>query len=108
MNFPSSTRALVATKGHLVMKTVPKDIRDEILNHFTFEQVRECNQLLSDRWKFLQLQAAREFKVGDVVSFRSKLGQNIIGKVEKVNRKTVKVNVANRTWSVSPNLLTLV
>ena len=53
-----------------------------------------------------QQNAATAFYVGQTVSFASKQGL-IIGKITKINTKTIKVSTGSNAgqWSVSPTLL---
>ena len=66
-------------------------------------------QLHKNRFGAISANEAAQFTIGDTVSFTAR-GSIVEGIVERVNRKTIKVN-CNRThakWSVSPSFLTKV
>lgn len=66
-------------------------------------------QLHKNRSGAISANEAARFTIGDTVSFTAR-GSIVEGIVERVNRKTVKVD-CNRThakWSVSPSFLTKV
>ena len=70
------------------------------------------NQLIVDRLKLISqakstcLMAA--FTVGDLVSFQTSDGQEIQGRVLRLNKKTVSVDTGDgQRWNVPPGLLRL-
>lgn len=71
----------------------------------TREQIRELWVLCRDRIRQLDRSTAVKFKTGQGVQFVDKNYNIQVGKVVKVNTKTVKVLVGPMTWTVSPNLL---
>ena len=60
------------------------------------------------RRTFIAKESARGLFIGDVVSFESKRGQTVCGKVTKVNQKTVVVDAGMRgKWKVTASMLSL-
>lgn len=60
------------------------------------------------RRTFIAKESARGLFIGDTVSFESKRGQTVCGKVTKVNQKTVVVDAGMRgKWKVTASMLTL-
>lgn len=58
-------------------------------------------------WGKLHVQAIGAFKKGDKVQFTTRKGEVIKGKVDKVNRKNVKLTATDGVnWSVTATLLT--
>lgn len=69
------------------------------------DELHEAQSALNVRFRELQRDKAREFRVGQKVCFRSSYGDIIHGAVSKVNLKTVTVNSGLQRWKVSPSLL---
>jgi len=93
------------------MSTIQEINSTIISGQFTNEQLDSIQMAI----KFARNQLATKAKFtlvkGSQVKFTSsKSGQTILGTVEKVNRKTVKVrdNATSLLWAVSPSFLTLV
>lgn len=55
----------------------------------------------------LQSSIAASFLVREKVTFTGKRGEVVVGTIEKVNRKTIKVRQSSNSmlWTVSPSLL---
>lgn len=75
--------------------------------------LRDMQSALTEQYRKLQSTTKRKLYVGQVVSFTSK-GTRHVGRVSKINPKTVQVTVAaaanviwpkSTTWKVSPLLL---
>ena len=74
--------------------------------------LRDMQSALKAQYRKLQTTTKRNFYVGQAVSFTSK-GTRHVGRVSKINPKTVMVTVASATiygwssvtWKVSPLLL---
>ena len=72
---------------------------------FTNEQVRVAWDLLKARHNLIQGMLAQTFRAGDVVTFKDRAGQKLIGKVTRANTKTVTVQVGPVSWKVGSGLL---
>ncbi|MCA1571345.1 MAG: hypothetical protein LC798_13695 [Chloroflexi bacterium] len=74
----------------------------------TIDELLAVNAALRARWNALQRRGASSFCVGDRVRFQTKAGREVVGTVERINRKTVGVspdNPAERGWRVTPSIL---
>tara|TARA_Y100000588_G_C13396081_1_gene561182 strand:- start:117 stop:464 length:348 start_codon:yes stop_codon:yes gene_type:complete len=72
------------------------------------DQLKKVFEYANQRSDELVAREARSFARGDVVSFEHK-GTTLVGKVEKINRKTIGVVVVRPEayigrWKVSPSL----
>ena len=66
-------------------------------------EVREAWDILKARNDVISVQALRNFKVGDSVSFETRREGIITGTVEKVMRKYVRIRTDyGITWKVDP------
>jgi len=78
------------------------------LRSATLEELRNLNLAVVEAIRARETDVARDFQVGDRVSFRAKDGRTITGTVAKINLKTIKVRSIDTMWAVSPSLLTRV
>jgi hypothetical protein len=64
-------------------------------------------QMYKTAQSMYQSRAGSSFSIGQPVVFTSsRTGEKIVGKVTKINRKTVQVSTTGKgTWKVSPSLL---
>jgi hypothetical protein len=87
--------------------TINRDLAKAIRTA-TSDELKTIIEIVRERQKSLQKEAARAFIIGDKVRFDAKTRGIIEGTITKVNLKTVKVKQTNGlglTWSVSPSLL---
>jgi hypothetical protein len=79
-------------------------------------ELRAASTTIRNAWKVLenekQFQAAVQFRLNDSVYFTDKYGRKIVGMIEKINPKNIKVRVKKGSvtgqdvvWAVSPSLL---
>ncbi len=78
-----------------------------------YEDAYEVQHALSARIKLLTKQKTRMMNVGDKVCFEDKNGKHMTGKITKIMRKNIKVQVddgvyPHDTWTVHPSFLTVV
>lgn len=74
----------------------------------SMEDYKALNQAMRQKFTELQSAATNSLSVGDQVTFTSRGGKTVQGRVTKINVKTVKVEAEGVRWSVSPSLLTKV
>ena len=85
-----------------------KQLRAVLTRASTIEEIRKIDHIVKERWNAIQARGCAQFKPGDRVSFQSRMGFKVIAIVDKVNRKSVNVHVADapfRTYRISPSLL---
>lgn len=81
-------------------------------------ELRAASTTIRNAWKALenekQFQAAVQFRLNDSVYFTDKHGRKIVGMIEKINPKNIKVRVKKGSvtgqdvvWTVSPSLLSM-
>ena len=76
------------------------------------DELTSLVQAISDRRDILRDGRLRDFKIGDIVSWKHGQGQNrenYEGQVIKINSKTIAVKEKGRSWSrwrISPSILT--
>jgi len=78
--------------------------KSEVKQMKTVEEVHEAWDFLKLKHRTIQAGLVLNFDVGDGVSFFSR-GMTQVGKVTKVNQKTVSVLVGTTRWKCSPNSL---
>lgn len=91
---------------------------DFILSGLTLADLETLNCAMKSAWSMAQRRVSVAFRTGDKVSFRSTkgpFGGTFIGRVTKVNPKTIRVTTSSRNaipeirnWVVSPSMLTKV
>jgi len=82
------------------------DIIRDIFAVDSIEDLRDIQRTITQRRSELESRGALNFKIGDSVKFTSrKRGGIQVGRVTKINRKTIAVEVGNVTWRVTPSLL---
>ena len=79
-----------------------------IINTCNRDEINDIITMIKAKQSEFQYKAAREFAVGDKVSFENRRGSFIEGLVKKVNLKTVVVATNIGNWKVSPSLLTAI
>jgi signal transduction histidine kinase len=88
----------------------------ELVNKMNDTELRAASTTIRNAWKVLenekQFQAAVQFRLNDSVYFTDKYGRKIVGMIEKINPKNIKVRVKKGSvtgqdvvWTVSPSLL---
>jgi signal transduction histidine kinase len=91
----------------------------ELVNKMNDTELRAASTTIRNAWKVLenekQFQAAVQFRLNDSVYFTDKYGRKIVGMIEKINPKNIKVRVKKGSvtgqdvvWTVSPSLLSMV
>ena len=91
----------------------------ELVNKMNDSELRAASTTIRNAWKVLenekQFQAAVQFRLNDSVYFTDKYGRKIVGMIEKINPKNIKVRVKKGSvtgqdvvWTVSPSLLSMV
>jgi hypothetical protein len=79
---------------------ITDDLKGQLLEVKTIEDIHEAWDVLKRRYKELQARIAISFKVGDDVTFQAR-GMEKKGKVTKVNQKTCSVLVGeHERWKV--------
>lgn len=68
-------------------------------------EVREAFELLRQRLTSQRAAQRLQFRIGETVTFNDRYGRQLIGYVEKINSKTIGVNVGGMKWRVCPSLL---
>lgn len=83
------------------------DINKAILSgNLSAEELRSISQATKAAYTMLQSRARFSFYVGESVSFTTRSGHPITGKVAKINQKTIQVRTdTGMEWKVSPSLL---
>lgn len=90
----------------------------ELVNKMNDTELRAASTTIRNAWKVLenekQFQAAVQFRLNDSVYFTDKYGRKIVGMIEKINPKNIKVRVKKGSvtgqdvvWTVSPSLLSM-
>ena len=69
------------------------------------EDLKKANRFLIERMRMKHREAAVAFRVGEQVEFTGRYGNTEVGKVTKVNQKTVIVQTATTRWTVSGGIL---
>ena len=88
----------------------------ELVNKMNDTELRAASTTIRNAWKVLenekQFQAAVQFRLNDSVYFTDKYGRKIVGMIEKINPKNIKVRVKKGSvtgqdvvWAVPPSLL---
>lgn len=82
----------------------------ELIDDMSEEVLITLHNLIVNRLNMLQRQRTRQsmgdFRLGDVVSFRTEDGQMVTGVLVRLNKKTVTVHTeSGARWNVSPQLL---
>ena len=74
---------------------------------FTPDELNLCAQMFRDAQHRCTAAVANKFHVGETVQFKNRQGFMTVGRVVKVNHKTIKVlaSESQAMWSVSPTLL---
>ena len=100
-------------KTKLTAPTV-KEIDDFLQRFPDIGSLRGFNLMLRNRWRQLQQQAMVEFRIGQHVKFEDRSGRTIVGRIQRLNRKTVTLFSCRYddgkpfcppVWKVSPTIL---
>lgn len=69
-------------------------------------ELKQVSKIVHERYRQLETLRLMVFNVGDTVSWDSKRGMKVIGKITKINRTTANVTSnSGERWKVSPTLL---
>jgi|TARA_S200000501_G_scaffold3100_2_gene2754 hypothetical protein len=79
-----------------------------IINNCNRDEINAIITMIKLKQSEFQYTAARQFAVGDRVSFESRKGNFLEGLIKKVNIKTIVVATNIGNWKVSPSLLTAI
>jgi exosome complex RNA-binding protein Csl4 len=71
----------------------------------SLETLREANAAIAAAFKLQQMRNAIQFHHGQEVSFVSKMGFTVYGRVTKINRQTIMVKTERGLFRVSPSML---
>ena len=86
--------------------------KDDVIGYISeidsVDEIHSLNELLNRRKRQLDQQGVHSFHIGQKVSFTGRGGVKVEGVVEKINIKTVGVNVDGQSWRAAPNILTVV
>lgn len=83
-----------------------KELLNEIGKIDNREDIVACWDILKRRHSQLNLKVTRQLHIGQKVEFDSKHGYTVVGKVEKINAKTVGViTKEGHRWRVAGSLL---
>jgi hypothetical protein len=93
-----------------ISKEFEKLAKNTVMAATSRDELLYMQRLMKERDRSLQYSAARAFKKGDYVQFKSsKTGVMIAAVVEKINQKTVDLSsVTHGKWRVSPGMLSLI
>lgn len=84
------------------------------LSSYTMADLVTLNRQVTERYNYLQqvesYKALSNLKVGDRVSFQTLEGRIVVGKITRLNKKTVSMTEDSNkmNWKVRPSLLTKV
>ncbi len=79
----------------------------ELIYQMDNDQLNQVIEAIKLKRNHLATQAVRSFMIGDIVGFTGKRGQQVSGKVKKVNKKYVVIDCgAQGQWRVPGNHLT--
>jgi hypothetical protein len=70
------------------------------------DELKNIQSAISIRWSELTTKAARAFRPGDRVTWQTKQGVPMSGRVTRINRKTIGIQADDGdNWRVAPSLL---
>ena len=79
----------------------------ELIYQMDNDQLNQVIEAIKLKRNHLATQAVRSFMIGDIVGFTGKRGQQVSGKVKKVNKKYVVIDCGDQgQWIVPGNHLT--
>ena len=79
----------------------------ELIYQMDNDQLNQVIEAIKLKRNHLATQAVRSFMIGDIVGFTGKRGQQVSGKVKKVNKKYVVIDCGSQgQWRVPGNHLT--
>lgn len=80
-----------------------ENLFDKLDNRDDFRKVAKLYKSAQTWW---QIESGRKYRVGDVVMFKTKAGDKITGKIERINQKSIRVLSDNgEQWKVAPSLI---
>lgn len=95
----------MSNQKSIIMEILVNDSELRNLSDSDFRLLREHIKYEADR---RVMAASSKFRFGDEVSFKTRKGNRVIGKITKINRKTCHVLTEGRTtWTVTSSLLSL-
>lgn len=81
-------------------------IRNEFRKITDFNDIKLINEMLRTYASSVQRANALSFYRGQKVQFKSRTGELVNGRVDRINQKTVSLTTTDgRIWKVSPSLL---
>ena len=84
-----------------------QEVTDAILE-MSSEEIQQVIDVINIQRERNSLVAKAKFQVGDRVQFFSRREQkDVVGTVQKINRKRIVVKVGVISWTVSPTMLSL-
>ena len=84
-----------------------QEVTDAILE-MSSEEIQQVIDVINIQRERNSLVAKAKFRVGDRVQFFSRREQkDVVGTVQKINRKRIVVKVGVISWTVSPTMLSL-
>ena len=84
-----------------------QEVTDAILE-MSSEEIQQVIDVIKIQRERNSLVAKAKFRVGDRVQFFSRREQkDVVGTVQKINRKRIVVTVGVISWTVSPTMLSL-
>lgn len=76
---------------------------DKMENGDEFRQVAGLYKDAQTRW---QIKSGRKYRVGDVVMFKTRAGVEVTGKIERINKKSIRLlSDDGELWKVAPSLI---
>ena len=84
-----------------------QEVTDAILE-MSSEEIQQVIDVIKIQRERNSLVAKAQFRIGDRVTFFSRREQkDVVGTVQKINRKKIVVTVGAFTWTVPPTMLSL-
>jgi hypothetical protein len=82
-------------------------IKKALLSIDSIDDLRKVQSLIHSRADYLQRASTSQFSMGQKVSFiSSRTGRKIVGRITKINQKTVSIMTdESHSWKVSASLL---
>ena len=79
----------------------------ELIYQMDNDQLNQVIEAIKLKRTHLAKQAVRSFRIGDIVGFTGKRGQQVSGKVKKINQKYILIDCGTQgQWRVPGNHLT--
>ena len=92
------------------MKQAESGRIEEFIKGLSEQELRYLNRLIVERLKLISqaksTKAMARFNLGDLVEFQDNEGNQVTGRIIKLNKKTVSILTdGNQRWNVAPALL---